>query len=88
MSVSVPVVSNPAEMLIVALPPLRFVVAEVYPPPVKVTEPVGAGLPPPALTETVTDSACAVVMLDEEGATVTVGEALLTVSVTALLALL
>ena len=35
--------------------------------------PVGVGLPLPPLTATVTDSGCAVVMLDEDGVTVKVG---------------
>jgi hypothetical protein len=38
-----------------------------------VTEPVGVGLPLPPLTATITVKACAVVMLDAEGVTVTVG---------------
>lgn len=42
-------------------------------PLVRVTEPVGAGLPVPVMTATVTVRACAVVMLDEPGVTVTVG---------------
>jgi hypothetical protein len=38
-----------------------------------VTEPVGVGFPLPPLTTTVTDRACVVVMLDEDGVTPTVG---------------
>jgi hypothetical protein len=64
-------------MLIVALPPLSVVAAEVYPPPVSVTEPVGVGVPP---TVTETESACTVVMLDTDGVTVTGGVALATVT--------
>jgi hypothetical protein len=60
-------------MLIVALPLLRVIAAEVYPPPVRVTVPVGVGLPVPPLTETVTVSGWAVVMLDAVGVSVTVG---------------
>ena len=62
--------SDPAGMLIVALPPVRAVAAEVYPPELSVTEPVGVGVP---ATVTVTVSGCAVVMLDAEGVTVTGG---------------
>jgi hypothetical protein len=60
-------------MLIVALPLLKVIAAEVYPPPVNVTDPVGVGLPLPPFTETVTVRGCAVVMLDVDGVTVTVG---------------
>ena len=60
-------------MLIVALPPVRVVAAEVNPPPVTVTDPVGVGLPLPPLTAAVTVRGCAVVMLDAEGVTDTVG---------------
>jgi hypothetical protein len=42
-------------------------------PLLKVTEPVGVGLPLMPLTPMVTVSDCAVVMLDEPGVTVTVG---------------
>ena len=37
------------------------------------TEPVGTGLLPPPLTATATERACAVVMVNEDGVTVTVG---------------
>jgi len=37
------------------------------------TEPVGAGFPVPPLTATATESVCAVVTLDTESVTVTVG---------------
>jgi hypothetical protein len=40
---------------------------------VRVAEPVGVGLPLPPLTPTVTVRGCAVVMLDDDGVTVTVG---------------
>ena len=42
-------------------------------PLVNVTEPVGVGLPFPPLTATVTVNGCAVVMLDRDGVTETVG---------------
>jgi hypothetical protein len=57
-------------MLIVALPPVRVVAAEVYPPPLSITEPVGVGVPP---TVTVTVNGWVVVTLDGEGVTITVG---------------
>ena len=69
-STSLPVDSDPAGMLIVKLPPTNVVVAEVYPPPASVTEPVGVGEP---FTAIVTDSVCAVVMLVDDGVTDTVG---------------
>jgi hypothetical protein len=72
-SVSVPALSDPEGMLIVALPLLRVVVAEVYPPPVSVTDPVGVGLPLPPFTTTLAVKTCAVVTLLDEGVTVTVG---------------
>ena len=64
-------------MLIVAVPAPRVTAAELYPPPVKDTVPVGTGVP---LTAIVTVSAWVVVMLEEEGVTVTVGAALATVT--------
>jgi hypothetical protein len=70
---SEPVASDPAGMLMMALPPVKAVDAEAYPPPVSVTEPVGVGLPPPPLTAMVTVKPCALVMLLEDGVTVTVG---------------
>ena len=76
-SVSVPALSAPAEMLIVALPLLRVAAADVYPPPDRTTEPVGVGLP---VTVTVTMVAWVVVMLDGDGLTVTVGVAVDTVN--------
>jgi hypothetical protein len=60
-------------MLIVAPPPLSVVAAEVYPPPVRATEPVGVGFPLPPLTTRVTERPCVVVMLVADGVTVTVG---------------
>jgi hypothetical protein len=60
-------------MLIVALPLPRVAAAEVYPPPLSVTVPVGVGLPVPPLTATVTERGCAVVMLEADGVTATVG---------------
>ena len=75
MSVSVPVASEPAGTVIVALPPLRVVEADVYPPPLKMTEPVGVGLLLPPLTPTVTVVDCVVEKLAGNGETVTVGVA-------------
>lgn len=72
-SVSVPVASAPAAMLIVVLPLLSFAGVEVKPPPERVTEPVGAGLPLPPFTATVTVSGCAVVIFDADGVSETVG---------------
>ena len=60
---SVPALSELAGILIVALPLLRAIAAEV----------VGVGLLLPPLTATVTVSGCVVVMLDADGVTVTVG---------------
>jgi len=56
-----------------ALPLLRVVAAEVYPPLGRITKPVGVGYTLPPLTVTVTGSACYVVILDGGGVTVTVG---------------
>jgi hypothetical protein len=71
-SVLLPVTSDPAGMLIRTEPPFRVVAAELYGPAVSVTVPVG-GLPLPPLTTTVTESGCAVVILEEDGVTVIVG---------------
>jgi hypothetical protein len=60
-------------MTIVADPALRVVAAEVYPPPPSVTEPVGVGFPPPPATMTPTLRLCVVLMIEEDGVTVTVG---------------
>jgi hypothetical protein len=79
--VSVPVVNDPAVTLIEALPLLKIVAAEVKLPLVSVTVPAGVGLPVPPFTVTVTVSVCAVVMLVEEGVTVTVGVIFDTVTV-------
>jgi len=57
----------------VALPPLSVAAAEVYPPPVSVTDPDGAGLPLPPLMETVTVSPWADVIDDEDGIIATIG---------------
>ena len=81
MRVSVPVASDPAGMLMVALPLCKVVAEEVKPPPVSVTVPVGAGLPLTRLTATVAVNPCAVVMLDEGSVTATAGVALFTVNV-------
>jgi hypothetical protein len=60
-------------MLRVTEPALSVAAAEVYPPPVTVTVPVGAGAPLPPLTTTVTVNPWAVAMLEEDGVTVTMG---------------
>ena len=67
-------------MMIAAEPADKLVPAEIYPPLDKTRVPVGTGAPFPALTATVTLSACAVVRLEEFGETVTVGVALVTVT--------
>src|ERR1039458_4786480 len=72
-SASVLVASDPAGMVIVALPLARVVADAVELALARVTVPVGVGLPLPPLTPMVTDNDCAVVMLDEPGVTVTVG---------------
>ena len=79
MSVSVPFASDPAGMLMVALPLLRVIAPDEYVPLVNVTEPVGVGVP---LTVTVTVVPCAVVILAGEGVTVTVGAVAAEVTVT------
>jgi hypothetical protein len=43
-SVSVPVASDPAGMVMVAVPALSVTADDVYPPPESVTEPVGVGM--------------------------------------------
>ena len=58
-------------MWIVALPAVRVVADDVYPPPERITLPVGVA--PDPLTATVTLSVWATVMLDAPGVTVTVG---------------
>jgi hypothetical protein len=75
-SVSLPVASDPAGILIVAAPPLSVAAGAVYPPPLSVTVPVGVGFPLPPATATVTVKACVVVMLAAEGVTVTPGVSL------------
>jgi hypothetical protein len=70
---SVPVASDPAGTSIVALLLVSVVAADVYVPLVRIIEPVGVGFPLPPLTATVTDTASAVVTLDEDGVTTTVG---------------
>ena len=64
-------------MLIVAVPALSVAGVEVKPPPVTVTVPDGASVP---LTMTVTVNAWVVVMLEEDGVTVTEGVAFVTVT--------
>lgn len=68
--------------MIVTTPLLRVAAKDVVGPMPSATEPVGVGFPLPPLTETVTVNACAVVMLDEEGVTVTTGVMAATVSMT------
>jgi hypothetical protein len=81
-SVLLPTESAPAATLKVA-EPVASVFSVLYVPLVSVTDPVGVGLPLPPLTETVTVKACAVVMLDEDGVTTTVGVVFTRVTVTA-----
>jgi hypothetical protein len=69
-------------MLMVADPPLRVAAAELKLPLVKVTDPVGVGLPLPPLTTTDTESDWAAEMLEEEVVTVKVGVASAPASVT------
>ena len=71
-TLSVPAASEPAGTPIVALPPDNGTGSEPYLPIISHIDPVGAGLPLPPLTATVTINGCAVLMLDEEGVTVTV----------------
>ena len=80
--VSLPTASAPAGMMMFAWPPLNAVGAEEYDPLLSVMVPVGVGFPPEVvgvgsavspLTVTRTESACAVVMLDAAGMTVTMG---------------
>jgi hypothetical protein len=71
-----PSAREPAGILIVTVPTLIATAAEEYPLPVTVTVPVGVGVP---LTATVTVSAWALVMLNADGVTTTVGAALFTV---------
>lgn len=54
-----------------ALPPLKAVAPELYPPLLSVTDPVD--LPPLAVTEIATVNGCTVVMLGEDGVTVNTG---------------
>jgi hypothetical protein len=61
--------------LIEVAPLANVVAAELKPPPDSVTEPVGVGVPPTAIA---TVSVCAVVMLEADGTTVTVGVVLAT----------
>jgi hypothetical protein len=77
---SEPAASEPAGILIVADVATSDAGDDVYPPPVIVTVPVTVGAPPPPLTATVTVSPCSVVMLEDEGVTVTAGDALETVT--------
>jgi hypothetical protein len=71
--VSVPAASEPAAIVMEALPLPNVVAVEAYVPLLSVTEPVGA-----PLIVTVTNRDWAAVMLDDAGDTVTVGVVLLT----------
>jgi hypothetical protein len=64
----------------VATPATSVAADDVYPPPLIVTVPVAVGAPPPPFTATVTVNPCTVVMLEDEGVTVTAGDALETVT--------
>jgi hypothetical protein len=70
-SVSEPAASDPAGTVMVAEPELSVVVDEVKLPLERTIEPVG--VPSDPETATVTESACAVVMLPDAGVTDTVG---------------
>ena len=72
-SVSVPADNDPAGMLMVALPLLRDAPADVYPPPARITVPVGTGFSVPPMTATVTANGWAFVMLVGDGVTLSVG---------------
>jgi hypothetical protein len=69
--VSVPIERTPAGTVMVAEPELRFAGEEVKLPLERTMEPVGVPLEPE--TAMVTESVCAVVMLEAAGVTVTVG---------------
>lgn len=60
-------------MLTVAVPLLKVTAADVNPPPLSTTDPVGTALPLAPPTTTATVKACAAVMLVADGVTVTVG---------------
>ena len=77
---SLPAVSDPAGILIVALPLASVVAVDVKAPLVSVTAPVGIGFPVPPFTATVTESVCVVEMLEEAGVTVAVGRIVVTVT--------
>ena len=68
---SLPAANEPPGMGMVAAPAARATAVEVKLPLVKTTEPVGIEVAP--LTVTLTDMACAVVMVGVEGVTLTVG---------------
>ena len=70
-----PAASDPAGTVKLALPVLlRVTVCATIPPPESVTVPVATVVADPLpATATATVSACAVVMLDEDGVTVNVG---------------
>ena len=72
-----PGASEPAGMLIDAVPAVSTAAAELYPPRVTVTIPVGTGVPP---TATLTVSAWVVEILDEDGVPTTEGVTLATVT--------
>src|ERR1039458_6921247 len=60
-------------MLKIAEPPVSVSGEVDNPGPLRLTDPVGTGLPLPPLSVTVTDMLCVVVMLEGDGVTVTVG---------------
>jgi hypothetical protein len=72
-NVSVPVASDPAGTVMLALPLANVVDAEAYVPLVSFTEPVGVPKPLPPATVMVTVVVCALVMLAGDGDTVTAG---------------
>ena len=75
-----PLFKAPAGIVTVEAPALSVAAAEVKPPPVTTTVPVGTGEPAPPLTPTVKVSVWVVLMVDEDGVTVTDGMALATVT--------
>jgi hypothetical protein len=79
----VPTGREPAGTLIVTLPLLSAVAAEVKLPLFRTTVPLGVGLPVPPFTATVTVNACAVVMLVADRVTVSTGVIFTCVTVTA-----
>lgn len=77
---SEPAANEPAGIVIVADPATSAAGDDVYPPPEIVTAPVAVDAPLPPVTAIVTLNPCAVVMLEDEGVTITAGVALVTVT--------